>query len=772
MFSLDKMIGLDVSARCVADVEFDELACRLVPLATHFLSKASVTIATAMAICLTIAGLNGSLLASESAATSWRPLRVGAGGFLTGLDLSPDGSTRLVRTDTYGAYKWEGSTWKQLITASSMPAADKRVDNNAGVYEIRIAPSLPNRFYMAYRGYVYRSDDGGGSWARTAFAKVPMEPNDGFRTFGQKMAVDPVNPDVVYVGTSTNGLFVTNDGGSKWHSVGNIPASSPISDGQHPGFAGIVFDHTSGANDGRTTVIYVSSYGHGAYRSSDAGASWTHLDGGPSNISHGKIASDGAYYITENSGSSVWRYSSGNWTNITPPGDNVWSTVITDPFDSARVIAIREGGYLDISRDRGATWSGIIWGPNGTNARIAADIPWLAWTNERYMSVGEMLFDPAKRDRIWFAEGIGVWYTDLPNTKTPSREIVFHSQSAGIEQLVANQVLAPPGGKPILASWDRPIFSIDNPDVFPSRHGPDNQNGIVMGWALDYATSNPSFVVGLVNWGNIEKSGYSADGGRTWSPFLAHPPAVAKGKLGGSVAASTPANIIWAPSNNSTPYYTKDGGRTWSSVSIDGVPSIGETGWGWAHYLKRRIAAADRSKEGTFYLYNYLKGLYLSTDGGSQWTRVYGKEIAPFSGFNASLESVPGQAGHLFFTSGSQGGPNDPHPAPSPFMRSINGGAVWTAVPNVLEVRAFGFGKASGSYPAIFIVGWVKREYGLWRSDDDARSWTKIGDFPLGSLDQVVTLDGDKDVYGRVYVGFNGSGYAYGSLSSAQTSQP
>jgi hypothetical protein len=95
-------------------------------------------------------------------------------------------------------------------------------------------------------------------------------------------------------------------------------------------------------------------------------------------------------------------------------------------------------------------------------------------------------------------------------------------------------------------------------------------------------------------------------------------------------------------------------------------------------------------------------------------------------------------------------------------MRSIDGGATWTAVPNVFEVRAFGFGKALTNYPTIFIAGWVHRTYGLWRSDDNAQSWIQISVFPLGSLDNITTIDGDKNIYGTVYIGFSGSGYAYG----------
>ena len=77
-------------------------------------------------------------------------------------------------------------------------------------------------------------------------------------------------------------------------------------------------------------------------------------------------------------------------------------------------------------------------------------------------------------------------------------------------------------------------------------------------------------------------------------------------------------------------------------------------------------------------------------------------------------------------------------------------------------MHAFGFGKGSGDGPAIYVAGWVRGDYGLWRSDDDAASWVKLGDFPLGILDHVTAIEGDGDVAGRVYVGFGGAGYAYG----------
>jgi len=692
------------------------------------------------------AALAGPAVAQPATPLVWRPLRVGAGGWLTGLDISPDGTTRVVRADTYGAWLWDAgrAEWQQLVTASSMPAEDVVVDNHAGVYEIRVAPSLPTRLYMAYRGRVYRSDNRGGIWRRTSFAPVAMDANDKYRMCGQKMAVSPTDADTVLVGAPRDGVFRTTDGGASWQRVAAIPKSAQAPGGLHPGHAGIACDARG--------AVYVSSYGQGVWRSTDGGVSFARLAGGPRSVSHGKLAADGAYYVTANDGAAVFRYASERWTEITPDKNN-WGTVVVDPFDPQRVVAVREGGFLNVSRDRGATWDGMVW----TVRREAQDVPWLAWTKESYMSEGDLLFDPLVKGRLWFAEGIGVWSADLPAKPT---SVTWTSRSLGIEQLVANQVLAPPGGAPVVASWDRPVFRCAEPDAFPATHGPDREDAILMGWSVDYASTEPSFIAGLMNWGK-EKSGYSTDGGRTWQRFPAYPRQA--GKNGGAIAASTPRNLVWAPANNGVPHYTKDGGATWLPVNAPGAPTTGETGWGWAYYLNRRIVAADRVTPGTFYLYNYLRGLYRTTDGGDTWTLAKPGALTPFSGYNAKLTTVPGKAGHVFFTAGQLDGGN---PVQSPLLRSTDGGATWAAVPRVLEVYACGFGKTApgAAYPTIFVVGWVDGVYGVWRSDDEARTWVPLGAFPLGSLDQIKTIDGDKDTYGKVYVGFAGSGYAYGVL--------
>ena len=73
--------------------------------------------------------------AGGDGSTLWEPLRIGAGGFVIGIDIAADG-TKVVRTDTYGAYLATATGWRQLVTASTLPVSFAEPGNNAGVYEI------------------------------------------------------------------------------------------------------------------------------------------------------------------------------------------------------------------------------------------------------------------------------------------------------------------------------------------------------------------------------------------------------------------------------------------------------------------------------------------------------------------------------------------------------------------------------------------------------------------------------------------------------------
>jgi photosystem II stability/assembly factor-like uncharacterized protein len=706
----------------------------------------------------------GAAAAPPGAPTRWEPLKIGAGGFVTGIDFDRTGATYVVRTDTYGAYVGDGSgAWSQLIRSDTMPADALRGHLSRdtpwlsqGVYEIRVAPSDPRRLYMIFAGSVWRSDDRGASWraASEGYVAGALDPNDGHRTNGEKMAVDPANPEVVYAG-SAEGLHVTTNGGASWRRVGAIPAPTPAA----MGITGIVFDPTGGAIGGRTRTLFATSNGNGVYRSTDAGASWSRLPGGPTSCAHATVASDGLYLMLDGDASNtVYRWVSGAWaTSLAHPRpDGDVRSIAVDPFDPARVIVGRGSGQLSISTDHGASFTGWNW----AQTRTATDVPWLAAANEESMSNAQMRFDPVVPDKLWFAEGIGVWVATSPRSGRPTAWI---SRSLGIEQLVAWDVLVPPGSRYVLtAGMDRCVFRVSRDNSsYPSDHVKmGSKEALIPAWALDASRANPRHLVAIVNdvayhpHAAGDLSGFSLDGGATWTRFPTQPATGA----GGNIVAPSIDDIIAIIGGDGHAYRSTDRGASWSR--LPGVPGALHGG-GWA--VTKQVLAVDGADPATVYLYATGNGVWRSTDGGATWARR-STQTALGDYFHTKLRSVPGRAGHLFLASGRVGW-KDPNPHDGAFLyRSRDGGATWTRVAGIGEPYdvAIGKGAPGREVPAIYVVGWYHGTYGIWRSIDDAETWSSIGTFPSGSLDQINVLKAATDVYGELYAAFQGSGWARG----------
>lgn len=689
---------------------------------------------------------------------AWQTLKIGAGGFVTGIDVADDG-TKVVRTDVNGAYVYDDATqsWRPLVTANSMAnLAGMNDTGGSGVYEIQIAASDSSRVYMTYLGQVYRSDDKGQHWTATSLKPIAADSNDNFRTAGQKMAVDPHDPDTVIVGSSRDGLFITHDGGATWAAVASIPTGDWVASlNCYPGVSGIQFDPGSADASGHSQIAYASSYGNGVYMTTDGGASWTHVDGGPTNVYYSAIAADGTYYAIGDNQSSLWQLEDGHWTLLRTTALNNFTNVAIDPFNNDHVVINISSGTPSESLDGGKTWVDS----NGGTTGASADQPGWITTIHGWLSSGGLVFDPVEQGKIWLAAGDGVWQGD---TSTPFSQlpdgIHWEVKSAGIEELVANDIVVSTSGHPVLASWDRAFFYVDDADTYATDYSVPNGQKFSAGWSLDYASSDPDFVVGLASWWGSQSSGYSTDGGKTWQTFESYPSTV---NIGGSIAASTPDNIIWSPANKQAPYYTLDGGKSWHEIDLPGMDS-----WDalhWAYYLNRTTVTADRVEPNTFYLYHAQGkegGVFRTTDGGVSWEKVFSGEISSFSTFNAKIQSVPGDAGGLYFTGGHQDGVGS---SGQGFFHSTDGGETWAAVPNVTEVYCFGYGASAtpDGPPALFIAGFVGGVYGIWQSDDEGHSWANLGTFPDGNLVSVSTISGDPEVYGQVYVGLAGGGYLY-----------
>lgn len=130
---------------------------------------------------------------------------------------------------------------------------------------VALHPTKPGVIYIgAASGGVWKSENGGLSW-NTTFDK------ESSISIGA-LAIDPVNPDVIFAGTGEevphseeyfgDGMFKSTDAGLTWRNVGLRNVA---------GFADIRVNSTNGQ------IVYAlgAKSGGGFYRSIDGGESWT-----------------------------------------------------------------------------------------------------------------------------------------------------------------------------------------------------------------------------------------------------------------------------------------------------------------------------------------------------------------------------------------------------------------------------------------------------------------------------------------------------------------
>lgn len=720
---------------------------------------------------------------------AFAPLALGAGGFITGLDVHSDG-TLIGRTDTYGAYLGSvtaGTKWQSILNIASMPTNSVGFDANGnfapgiGVYEIRVAPSNSSIFYMLYSDGVaqrnlsmFKSVNKGTTWTKlAAFTALSVTwvaggENNAYRVTGQKMAIHPTDPNTVLVGTPANGLYYTTDGGGSFTHITGVATSSADGNSVNPGITGICFDPAT------PTTCYAASFGNGVYKSTTGvTGTWSLLTSSPQFVAFAVISA-GNYWCAGKSTSSgvvgaanaptlfTYNGSSFSANGLTPDGNGVQSICFVT---SSTIIVTTSAGSLWVSTNTGGAWAGVSY---VMPIQSPADVPWLTQTSISFFSGGPLVADPITSGRIIQGIGTGVitvnmtWSSYAFNTTTP-----WVSQSAGIEQLVARKIISPPGGTPIIAVEDRGCFYISNPAVYQSDYSTRPLSTTTCAsWDVDYAKSSHSTIAQVSNYQNADVSGLSSSSGQngTWSAFATSP---VVSSFNGNIAISTPTNIVFFNTFADTaPKYTTNGGSTWNACS--GLPT---TGWAPGSFFdNQKIICADDAGNGTFYIYNDgARAIYRSTDNGANWTSILTSIVRSFY-FEPTLISVPGQAGHLFWAPGINGSSNLPIGNALYRSQNANGGSPsLTTVSNVQDVWAIGFGAvaAGQSYPTVWIVGWVKvgaaaYKYGIWVSKDNCVSWTFLIDYPFNSCDQIVTISGDASDPAKCYFGFQGSGAGYG----------
>ncbi len=690
---------------------------------------------------------------------AWAPVDIEGGGFVTGVVTAPTGEV-YVRTDVGGAYALDRATgsWRQMLRLDDVEDAtpdDYLVESIAVAADGQIV-------YLAAgqvgEGRILATDDGGRTW-RAGGASFRIRGNDVAKTGGERLAVDPADPAVVYYGSRSQGLWRSTDAAASWERVGGL--ASPTGATGLAGVTVVAVDAASPVTDGRTGRVLAASSGRGVFESLDAGATWERVVplGRDEVVTTLDIGADGtAWIVVGRPGSRVIRLDpDGTATDVTPRSGRDYKLVVVDPADAERVMVTERGvrdGALWRSTDAGGSWDALD---------VAIDVPEGHWAGQvgvdAWLSTGGLAHDPIDPERLWFAEGVGVWST----TDLDDDEVTWSWAGRGIEELVSTDAVVTGDGTLVTAHWDRSVFvHADGEPAAPSLT-PRFQSA----WDLATTPADPAFVAAVVDDhrdccgddGLATLSGWSDDGGRTWNRFGSltsgeHPEELRFGNI--AVSSSDVDHLVWQPSNGGRIHHSDDRGQSWQVSRLEGRPAHEQ------HFLDRRVLVADPVDGDTFYVLS-LTGLFRSVDGGATWDRVDESGLPPrwARRYDATMAAVPGRAGELILSVGFVDGGD------FALFRSTDGGRTWSELGGPRPVGTFGLGAdTERGVPVLYATGPGESE--LWRSDDLGVTWEHLTDAPAGLYDRIVVVTPDPIDPDRVVVGFNGTGFLAGERPDAE----
>ncbi|HYZ16190.1 MAG TPA: hypothetical protein VE591_07295, partial [Candidatus Acidoferrum sp.] len=510
------------------------------------------------------------------------------------------------------------------------------------IAKIVVDPHDANRLYVAVLGHpygpnaergVYRSTDGGATFERVLSTGVDAGAFD--------IAVDPHAPRTLYASlwaarqtpwetsdgdsvqrsAAGSGLYKSVDGGTTWtHLEGGLPTEA-----QGVGRIAVAV----APSDGHRVYAFADAPSNGGlYRSDDAGATWTHVNGAERVAERGDdlatVAVDPTdaqtVYVTN---TSTYRSNDGGRTFVAlrgAPGGDDYQAVWIAPDDRNTILLGSDQGAI-VSLDGGATWSSWYNQPTAQFYHVITDdrFPYRVYGGQQESGSAGVLSrgnDGAIGMREWHPVGVEEYGYVAPDPLHPGT--IY-------------------GGK--VSRYDE-------------RSGQTREVGPVIGWrsgtyrfrrtaplAFSPVDKRTLYLAGNVLF-------RTRDYGARWSivsPDLSRPNPATPSNVGSftALAEAKPhrgviyalglsprdARVIWAGTDDGLVWRSADGGAHWHDVTPPGVGP-------WA-----KISIVDASPFDTesayvavnrFRLDEQRPQLFRTHDGGRSWTEIdRGIEAAP-----------------------------------------------------------------------------------------------------------------------------------------------
>jgi len=743
---------------------------------------------------------------AQAQSYTWQNVQMVGGGYVDGIVAHPGQSGLFyARTDVGGAYRYNSANGTWVPLNDWTPSAN---NNWMGVDSIAVDPSNPSMVFMsvgAYDSWAYVpagtilvSSNQGASFTVHQMP-FPMGSNNTGRDAGERLQVDPNNGNVLFYGTRNdnlptpynngmNGLWTSTDKGSTWSQVAAGSAPPLSSDGTGAGIVFTAFYKPSLAN-GRTQTIFAGVSDSKApstlYVSTDAGAHWSAVSGGPGATAtggmypnHGLIGPDGNLYITYGnspgpygmSSGQVWKYSVGasTWQNITPVAPSGSDTF---GYDGLALDAKKPGTLIVTTVDRYSAGDTIFRSTSAGNAGSWVDLkpkatfswtqaPWAPWGHPNgFGNWMNVVIDPFNSNNAYYGTGGGIFGTTNLTAADSGLGTNWAVAAKGVEETVPQTIAAPTSGAPLIAAIADVCGFVFNSLTTPpnsmiaTTSGTGVAGACTFGSGIDFARGNPAkmVLVGSNPYSTPVPVGVvSSNGGANWTAFPTLPAGMKKGE--GSVAIGFDGNsIVWSPhtDDNLAPVYTTNGGASWTTISF------------WGNTLPVGSKVLSDGAQNVFYAWKSGSTNFYVGNGAASWYQAAALPVAP-----TQVVTVPGRGGEVWMV------------APSGMYKSTNSGSTWNAPITITNYFGYsftpssiGFGKAAtgASYPAIYAGGQFNDgTTGIMRSTDGGTTWAKIndGNHQWGGISQIV---GDMRTFGTVYLNISdgmGRGIIYGTSAN------
>jgi hypothetical protein len=609
-----------------------------------------------------------SRLLLSSAPYSWQNTNIGAGGFVDGIFYDPHNENVIyARTDVGGLYKTvnDGANWTQLLNWEG-----NGTGGSNGVLSFAIDPENSNNIYAdtglysGSNGYVLYSTNAGATWGVTNLSFYVGGNEDG-RGAGERIAVDPYDSNIIFLGSNANGLWESTNAGHSFIQVTSFSTSASINL--------VLFDPNGGTAGNPTQEIFVgedsTASGTNLFETTNGGGSWTEVTGSGSAPTgfmpeRAGMASDGNLYVayandqapTEPTNGGLFRYNTatGVWANIspvvpqspaTPYDDFGYCGLALDPESPTTVVVASLDRYNygeQIWRTTNANASSPTWTALYDTASYTGYAPTRNTTTAPYMAsstdnIGNwactVAINPFNSAQIMHGYGGGIWATnDGTSTTTLTAPNSWYFPDTGIVMTAVLGMNTPTGGIPLYgAMGDVGGFAFTTLTFSPTQGNVYFNGGGGNLTSVDSAGLTPQDAVMVGNLGT--ENGFYTTNGVTFSQFSSNP-----GGSNGTVAISANGStIVWAPSGLAA-YYSTNNGSSWTLSTLTGGGALPTGG----------TILSDKVNPNYFYFWAENSSdnswtLYISTNGGQTFTASAGGALGTGNATLAASQTVAGQ---------------------------------------------------------------------------------------------------------------------------------